>query len=169
VRETVCAPLERLMVSVPVRVPVRTGVKVTVTMQLWLAGTEVQVVVAAKSPVAVTLERVIVVVPAFTMVTVWLALVVPTAAVPRFRLVGDTVIADAPVPVRETVCLPVARVMVRAPVLVPEAVGLKVTETVQDLPAAIDEPQVVESEKSPLKVMPLIAMEDELLLETVTV
>ena len=69
----------------------------------------------------------------------------------------------------ETVCLPVARVMVRVPVLVPEAVGLKVTVTVQDLPAAMEEPQVVESEKSPLKVMPLIAMEAELLLLTVTV
>src|SRR5579863_3837352 len=52
--KTVCAPVARLMVSVPVRVPVAVGVKVTVTVQVLPAARDaVQVVVSAKSPVAV--------------------------------------------------------------------------------------------------------------------
>ena len=55
VSDAVCAPVERLMVSVPVRVPRAVGVKVTVTVQVLPAATEdVQVVVSAKSPVTET-------------------------------------------------------------------------------------------------------------------
>jgi hypothetical protein len=46
--------------------------------------------------------------------------------------------------------------MVRAPVLVPVAVGLKVTLRVQEALAATLEPQVLVWEKSPLTVMLVI-------------
>ena len=60
-----------------------------------------------------------------------------------------------PVPVSGTVCgLPTAlSVMVKVPVLVPEAVGLKVTLRVQLALAARLEPQVLDCAKSPLTVM----------------
>jgi hypothetical protein len=46
--------------------------------------------------------------------------------------------------------------MVRVPVLVPLAVGVKVTLRVQEALAATLEPQVLVSEKSPLVLMPLM-------------
>jgi hypothetical protein len=57
----------------------------------------------------------------------------------------NTPVADElePVPVSETVCAPVDRVMLSEPVLVPAADGVKVTETLQLPPPAIDEPHVV--------------------------
>ena len=60
-----------------------------------------------------------------------------------------------PVPVRLTVWVAglALSVMVTAPVLVPAAVGLKVTLRVQLAPAATLEPQVLVSEKSLLAVM----------------
>ena len=63
--------------------------------------------------------------------------------------------AAEPVPVREMMCgLPVAlSVMVMAPVLVPVAVGVKVTEMVQLAPAAMKTPQLVVCAKSPLGTM----------------
>lgn len=52
---TVCAPVERLIVRVPVRVPTAVGEKVTVTVQLLPAAREaLQVVVSVKSPVTAT-------------------------------------------------------------------------------------------------------------------
>src|SRR5208337_3257708 len=63
--------------------------------------------------------------------------------------------AATPVPVRLTVCVAglALSVMVTAPVLVPVALGLKVTLRVQLAPAATLEPQVLVWEKSPLTVM----------------
>ena len=60
-----------------------------------------------------------------------------------------------PVPVRLTVCVAglALSVMVTAPVLVPVALGLKVTLRVQLALAATLEPQVLVWEKSPLAVM----------------
>ena len=74
-------------------------------------------------------------VPVLVSVTVWAALVVPTVWLANVRLVDDkltTGIATA-VPVSETACgLEAAlSVSVIAPVSVPAAVGLKVTEIVQ--------------------------------------
>jgi hypothetical protein len=68
---------------------------------------------------------------------------------------GAVKVKSSPVPVSATLCgLPTAlSVMVRAPVLVPPAVGLKVTLRVQLLPAATLAPQVFVWEKSPLAVM----------------
>ena len=59
---------------------------------------------------------------------------------------------ETPVPVRLTVCVAglALSVMVTAPVLVPAAVGLKVTLRVQLAPAATLEPQVLVWEKLPL-------------------
>jgi hypothetical protein len=59
---------------------------------------------------------------------------------------------ETPVPVRLTVCVAglALSVMVKAPVLVPAAVGLKVTLRVQLAPAATLEPQVLVWEKLPL-------------------
>ena len=104
--ETTCAPVERLMVSVPVRVPAAVGVKVTVTLQLLPAATEeVHVVVSAKSPVTVTPLFVTAVVPVLVTVTDMPALVVPVACCGNWRLLGETVTdapAVVPVPVRLT-------------------------------------------------------------------
>jgi hypothetical protein len=63
-----------------------------------------------------------------------------------------------PVPVRLTVWVAglALSVMVRAPVLVPVAVGLKVTLSVQEALGARLEPQVLVWEKSPLTVMLVI-------------
>ena len=63
-----------------------------------------------------------------------------------------------PVPVRLMVWVAglALSVMVTAPVLVPAAVGLKVTLRVQLAPAATLEPQVLVWEKSPLALMLVI-------------
>ena len=62
---------------------------------------------------------------------------------------------ETPVPVRLTVCVAglALSVMVTTPVLVPAAVGLKVTLRVQLALAARLAPQVLVWEKSPLAVM----------------
>ena len=63
--------------------------------------------------------------------------------------------AETPVPVRLMVWVAglALSVMVTTPVLVPAAVGLKVTLRVQLAPAATLEPQVLVWEKSPLAMM----------------
>lgn len=69
-----------LTVTVPVLVPVAVGVNVTLIVQLPPANTELpQVVVSAKSPVAVILVMVKVSVPRFFSVTDCAALVVPSS------------------------------------------------------------------------------------------
>jgi hypothetical protein len=82
---------------------------------------------------------------------------VPTACAGKINEPGEslTTAADAPVPVRLTVCVAglALSVMVTAPVLVPVAVGLKVTLSVQLWLAATLEPQVLVWEKLPLTVM----------------
>jgi hypothetical protein len=59
--------------------------------------------------------------------------------------------------------------MLRVPVLVPLAVGLKVTGMVQLAPALTLVPQVLVSEKSPLVVMPDMVSEALPVLVSVTV
>jgi hypothetical protein len=84
-------------------------------------------------------------------------LVVPTACAGKVNEAGEslTTAVVAPVPVRLTVCVAglALSVMVTAPVLVPVAVGLKVTLRVQLALAATPEPQVLVWEKSPRTVM----------------
>ena len=78
---------------------------------------------------------------------------------PKVKEVGERLTTGpVPVPVRLTVWVPglALSVKVKVPVLVPTAVGLKVTWTVQLAPAATLEPQVLVWEKSPLAVMLLM-------------
>ena len=81
----------------------------------------------------------------------------PTACSGKVKEAGErlTTGAATPVPVRLTVWVAglALSVMVKAPVLVPVAVGLKVTLSVQLALAARLEPQVLVWEKSPLAVM----------------
>ena len=94
--------------------------------------------------------------PVLASVTVCAAEVEPTCSLPKDREVGDAVRVAlpppelVPVPVRLTVLVIPPALTVSVPVRVPVAVGLKVTLTVQDAPAAIDEPQLLVCAKSPL-------------------
>lgn len=132
-----CVPLGLLvvMVSDPVRVPVAVGLKIT---RIW------QVVLAArfpmhpklcceKSPVVAIVEIVTAALELFVTVTVCAGLESPLIVLGNARDVGDRLSTVAvPVPVSDTVCgLPVPLlVRVNVPVLVPKAVGVKVTEIV---------------------------------------
>jgi hypothetical protein len=84
-------------------------------------------------------------------------LLVPTFCAGKVKEVGErlTTGVGRPVPVRLMVCVAglALSVMVTAPVLVPVAVGLKVTLRVQLAPAATLEPQVLVWEKSPFALM----------------
>jgi hypothetical protein len=81
---------------------------------------------------------------------------VPTGCAGKVKEAGERLTTGAvPVPVRLTVCVAglALSVMVTAPVLVPAAVGLKVTLRVQLAPTATLEPQMLVWEKLPLTVM----------------
>jgi hypothetical protein len=81
---------------------------------------------------------------------------VPTSCAEKVKEVGERLATGAvPVPVRLTdwVAGLALSVMVTAPVLVPMAVGLKVTLRVQLAATATLAPQVLVWEKSPLTVM----------------
>src|SRR5215467_12073584 len=71
----------------------------------------------------------------------------PTPTGPNERLRGEseTIGGAVPVPVRFTVCglLLSPSVRVTVPLMVATKAGLKVTETVQDFPAAREDPQVL--------------------------
>ena len=84
-----------------------------------------------------------VVVPTFVSVTVFAALVVRMAIVPKLKLVGER-FAVVPIPYRVTVCgLPAAlSVTLRAAVRAPLAVGLKVKLMEQLVCAASELPQL---------------------------
>jgi len=80
-----------LKVSAPVTAPAILGLKVTLTVQLLLAARELeQLLVAVKSPLAVIEVMLRALNPEFVRVTVWAALVVPAATVPKLKLVGLT-------------------------------------------------------------------------------
>jgi hypothetical protein len=84
------------------------------------------------------------------------ALVSPTGSLENVRLVGDTVTAAEPVPLRLTVCglFAALSVKVREPLRVPVVVGEKVTPTAQFAPAAMLVPQVLLAmAKSPVAAM----------------
>ena len=135
--DTACGLAAALSVNVidPVSVPAAVGVKVTEIVQLAPAGRlDGQAVVSAKLPEAAMplIERAPA--PVFVKVTVCAALVVPTVWLANVRLVGDKLIvgvAAAAVPLSDTACGLAAALSVNviAPVSVPAAVGVKVTET----------------------------------------
>ncbi len=92
-RATVCGLPEASSVTlnVPVRVPSAVGRNVTLIEHLAPAASEPpQVLVSAKSPLAEMLVIVKVALPLFVSVTVWAALVVPTAWPGKFRLDGES-------------------------------------------------------------------------------
>ena len=93
VSETVWGLLEAesVSVSVPLRVPVAVGEKVTETLQLAPAPREVpQLLLCAKSPLAAT--EVMVTAPdvPFETVTDFAVEVVPVCCEPKLRLMGET-------------------------------------------------------------------------------
>ena len=98
------------------------------------------------------------VVPTFVNVTDLAALVVPTAAVPKFSEAGERE-SCVPVPVRVTVCglFAASSLKVNVPLPTPITVGMKVTLTVQLASAVTVVPQVLLlMAKSPLMVILLI-------------
>ena len=142
-----------------VRVPVlvaAVGVNLTVTVQVPLTAIVVQLLVWLKAPVTATLETVAAVVPVLVTVTVWVAAEEPTRVLGKERLAGEALSTGpgaVPVPDRLTVLVTPPALMVTLPVLAPAAVGEYVTLTVQELFAAIDEPQLLVSANGPLAVM----------------
>src|SRR6266566_5530746 len=104
-----------------------------------------QLLVWAKSPALVPVSPMLVMVrvpaPLSVSVTVWAALLVPTFCVLKLRLGGLRLTAGAgvmPVPLKATLCgLPVAlSASVRLALRAAATVGVKVTLTVQEAPAA---------------------------------
>ncbi len=113
--------------------------------------------------------------PVLVIVTVWAAVVEPTASLPNATEVGD---ADSvalpppelvPVPDRVTALVTPPALTVSVPVRLPAAVGAKVTLTVHEPFAAIDEPQVLVWLKSPLAEIEETDAAEPVGLETVTV
>jgi hypothetical protein len=118
----------------------------------------------ASLPVMLILVMDRVVPPVLVKVTLWEALVVPTAWVPNDRLVADRDTAGGvvPVPVREIDCGEslALSVMVIAAVSAPEVVGPKCPWMVQFAPAATLDPQLFananEEASAPVTAMLLI-------------
>jgi hypothetical protein len=89
-------------------------------------------------------------------VTAWVAAEEPTSVLGKERLAGEALSTGpgaVPVPDRLTVLVTPPALIVTLPVLEPAAVGEYVTLTVQELFAAIDEPQLLVSANGPLAVM----------------
>src|SRR6185312_11102868 len=173
VRVTIWEPplASSVTVTVPVRVPVAVGVKVTPRLQLLPAGTTVQLPLVAKSPVAAMPLMCRSEVPVLRTVTVWPVLVVPTTCPPNTREVGVTSTPGAvPLPVSETNCGdPGALSLICSePVRLPTAVGENVTLTVH-VPLAATDGQFAEAAKSPLAVTPLTCSVPPLVLVISTV
>jgi hypothetical protein len=121
--------------------------KTTLVVQLAPAASVVphpndEIANCALTPAPVTLIAELV---PFVSTTLCAELVVPTAWVPKFRLVGETVTAPVvvlpPVPVSKVDCVPAESVTTSVEVRVPVAVGVNVTDTVQLAPAARLVPQ----------------------------
>jgi len=105
-------------------------------------------------------------------VTVFAALVLPTAIEPNARLVGERVIGFCPVPDMPNRCGDPSpgKVTVTSPLTAPVTVGLKVTFTVQLAPAAKLAPQVLLGTlKSPLGVIEVNGTAAALMFFSVTV
>jgi len=133
-------------VSVPFRVPVAVGLKVTLIVHLPFAMSDPpQRLVAEKSPLVVTLKIVIAVVKLFVSVKATGALAVPRDVLVKFFELGARLVTCTPIPLKLTVCgLPLAlSVMFSDPLNVPVVAGLKVTEIVHFAPTAMVAPHVL--------------------------
>jgi hypothetical protein len=151
-RLTVCGLPEALsvIVSIPAYPAAPLGLNVTLIVQLPPAlSTLPQLLLSAKLVILLLTELIVSVAPpVFVNVTVCAALVVPTVWLLNVSDAGVTIAVGvaglAPVPVRLTICgLPEAlSATLTLPVLVPAAVGVKVTLIVQFPPAANKLPQL---------------------------
>jgi hypothetical protein len=147
------------IVMAPARGPVAVGVKVTEMVQVAFLATPVpQVSVSAKSPLALMLVNISVVLPTLVTVTLCLPLVEPTNWFPKGTAVAERLMAGpngVPEPMRVTDCglSPALSMMTREPTRVPVAVGVNVTLMEQDALAARVAGQV-EAVKSPVAVTP---------------
>ena len=142
-RLTVCGLLIALSakVSVPVAAPSAAGVKVTPTVQVGARGDARSARIArdgertpAETEMPVNVSAVL---RRLVTVTVFAALVLPTASEPKLRLVEEKVTGALPLPVTLTVCVPALSVIVRTPEAEPTTVGEKTTEMVHDAAGAM--------------------------------
>jgi hypothetical protein len=140
---TVCTELPTVTITVPARAPTAVGVNVTDAVQLALTPNVVQPLFEiAKSPLATILLTVARTVPVLLTVINWAELAVLRAWAANVRPLGVTVTVGLgkaePVPPRFTFCgeLPPLSKNWRLPAHPPSTVGVKVTETVQLVPAA---------------------------------
>ena len=102
------------------------GVNLTVTVQVPLTASVVQLLVWLKAPVIATLETVAAVVPVLVTVTVCVAGEDPTRVAGKERLAGEALSTGpgaVPVPDRLTVLVTPPALMVTLPVAAPAAVG----------------------------------------------
>lgn len=141
-------------VRAPLRGPTPVGVKVTLMMQLALGATEPpQVLVWAKSPLALIARGARATLPEFVNVMVCEALWVDRACPEKVRLVAERLTtAASPVPLRVTVwgLLVALSVSVRVPVRGPGTLGVKVTPMVQAMPGLTGTVQLLVWAKSPV-------------------
>jgi hypothetical protein len=119
-----------------------------------------QLLLCAKSPLAVALDMLRLVVPVLVTVKLWERLVVPSAWLPNMTLGWLTTAPVAvPFPLNDTVPRPALVVTVSVPVRAPVVLGVKDTFIVQ-VPLAATVTQLSVSLKSPLTLTAL--MESEL-------
>src|ERR1700749_75583 len=156
--------------------PAAVGVNVTLTVHEPPAAIDVpQVLVWANGAPALIEEMLAAALPGLVTVTFWVAVVEPTASLPNATEVGDSDSVAlpppelVPVPDRLTALVTPPALTVRVPVRLPVAVGANVTLTVQEPPAAIDEPQVLVWLKSPVGAIDETDPAEPVGLETVTV
>ena len=178
-RATVSDGLLALLATVrlPEAAPAAVGLNVTLAVQDAPAAIELpQVLVSANGAVAVTEETAAAAVPVFLIVTACAAVVDPVASLPKDSEVGVAVRVAlppppevVPVPVRLTVLVVPPALTVRVPAALPAVAGLNVTLTVQDAPAAIDEPQLLVWAKAPVTAIDETGAAALVGLETVTV
>jgi hypothetical protein len=159
------------MVTAPVRAPEVVGVNLTVTVQAAPTARVEQVFVWLKSPVVETPEMLAEAVPELETTTVCVAAELPTIVPAKDRLLGLALRIGpgaTPVPDSATVFVMPEAVTVRLPVRDPDAVGVNLTLTVQDEPAAMLPPQVLVWLKSPEVLTAVTGAEALPLLVTVT-
>ncbi len=149
-------PALSVMVTLPLALPLTAGEKVTEIVQEEPAATGalVQLSVSLNGAVATILETCSGPVPVLCNVIVFAELVVPITVEEKETDVGVKVAAGVvPVPLRTRVCVvpafPELSLTLSDPVAVPEADGVKVTDTVQDCPACKVEGQLSVCEKPP--------------------
>lgn len=100
VRLTICGEFAALsvMVMAPLTAPTIVGVKVTFTVQLAFMASVLQLSVSPKSPLGL-MEILALIEPVFFSVTLWLALLAPTAClVLKVRVVGEGFTTGTPAP-----------------------------------------------------------------------